>query len=122
MKPHPAPPLASFQLLMLCLLLAIIVPCSAEVSSTSSSSRNANNNNHNYYTANDDATWAVLSANLSNPVKQAEYDAFMAACRVAAGDPETANDLCDRDEAYRLQMNMYQPRSVCYQTECLPLF
>ena len=120
MKTHPAPPLASFQLIMLCLLLAVIVPCSAEVSSTSSSSSSSTDANSNYYyTANDDATWAVRTSNLSNPVKQAEYDAFMAACRVEAGDAEKADRFCDKDEAYRLEMNMYQPQSVCGSC-CIP--
>lgn len=65
---------------------------------------------HHHYTANDDATWAVVSSNLSDATKQIEYDFFMEACRASAGDE--AHHLCDKDEAYRLQMNMYQPRSV----------
>lgn len=117
MKPHPAPPQAPFLLLPLCLLLVAITiaPCSA-VSSTISSDRDTHTTNNNYhYTANDDATWAVRTAKLSDPVKQAEYDAFMAACRTAAGDPASAVQYCDKDEAYRLQMNMYQPESVRYR-------
>ena len=67
------------------------------------------------YTVYDDATWAVVTANLMDPHKQAEYDDFMNECRKSAGE-ESASQYCDKDEAYRLQMNMYQPRSVSYKS------
>jgi hypothetical protein len=62
------------------------------------------------YTAHQDMTWAVMSNRLSNPAKQAEYDAFMEACRASAeGMAET---YCNHDESFRIQMNSEQPRSV----------
>jgi hypothetical protein len=64
----------------------------------------------NPYTAHQDMTWAVMSNKLSNPSKQAEYDAFMEACRASAeGMAET---YCNHDESFRIQMNSEQPRSV----------
>lgn len=62
------------------------------------------------YTAHDDATWAVMSNQLSSPDKQGEYNEFMESCRVAAG--EGAQTYCDNDESYRISMNMRQPQSV----------
>ncbi len=64
----------------------------------------------NSYLATDDATWAVMHPKLSRPIRQKEYNEFMDACRKSAGS--LASSLCDRDESYRMQMNMYQPRSV----------
>lgn len=64
------------------------------------------------YNAYDDATWAVVTSQLSDPQKQMEYNEFMDQCRKHAGDPSSAAHFCDDDEANRLQMNMYQPRSV----------
>jgi hypothetical protein len=64
------------------------------------------------YTAYDDATWAVVTSRLSNSPKQTEYNDFMEQCRQNAGDETRAAHYCDGDEAHRLQMNMYQPRSV----------
>ena len=62
------------------------------------------------YLAGDDATWAVMNNKLSRPIRQKEYSEFMDACRKSAGSQ--ASTLCDRDENYRMQMNMLQPRSV----------
>ena len=62
------------------------------------------------YLATDDATWAVMDNKLSRPIRQKEYNEFMDACRQSAGSQ--ASTLCDRDENYRMQMNMYQPQSV----------
>jgi hypothetical protein len=67
--------------------------------------------NGDTYLATDDATWAVMNKKLSRPIRQKEYNEFMDACRKSAGSQ--ASTLCDRDENYRMQMNMYQPRSVC---------
>lgn len=67
--------------------------------------------NTDTYLASDDATWAVMNNKLSRPIRQKEYTEFMNACRKSAGSQ--AATLCDRDENYRMQMNMYQPRSVC---------
>jgi hypothetical protein len=67
--------------------------------------------NEDHYNAYDDATWAVMSSKLSRPTRQEEYNTFMNDCRKAAGS--LAHQFCDRDEAHRLHMNMYQPRSVC---------
>lgn len=71
------------------------------------------------YSVYDDATWAVLSSKVSLPNRRTEYQSFMAACRSSAG--KNAYHLCDRDEAHRMQMNMYQPRSVrdCESTAVL---
>jgi hypothetical protein len=63
------------------------------------------------YKIEDDASWAVLSNHLSNDVlgsdRQGLYNDYMRKCRIKGGDQ------CDRDENHRMQMNMYQPRSVC---------
>jgi hypothetical protein len=67
--------------------------------------------NEDHYIASDDATWAVMTPKLSRPIRQKDYNTFMNDCRKSAGS--LAHQHCDRDEAYRLQMNMYQPRSVC---------
>jgi hypothetical protein len=66
------------------------------------------------YSAIDDASWAVWNTTISDTIlgsdRQRIYNEFMAGCRQAAGD--SAEDLCDRDENFRLNMNMFQPRSV----------
>jgi hypothetical protein len=62
------------------------------------------------YSVYDDATWAVVSSKVTFSNRQKEYQSFMDACRSSAG--KQAYHLCDRDEAHRMQMNMYQPRSV----------
>jgi hypothetical protein len=62
------------------------------------------------YSVYDDATWAVISSKVTFSNRQQEYQSFMDACRSSAG--KQAYHLCDRDEAHRMQMNMYQPRSV----------
>jgi hypothetical protein len=70
------------------------------------------------YTAHQDMTWAVMSNQLSNPSKQAEYDAFMEACRASAGG--MAETYCNHDESFRIQMNSEQPRSVrCSVDDCV---
>jgi hypothetical protein len=73
-----------------------------------------------FYTTYDDASWAVVTSNLTTPSKQVIYDAFMKGCRDACYDDdkdeeftsERARRLCDSTEQQRLHMNMYQPRSV----------
>lgn len=66
------------------------------------------------YSVYDDASWAVLDSQLNNDIlcsnRQGLYNEFMEKCREAAGD--NAEHLCNRDESFRMQMNMYQPRSV----------
>jgi hypothetical protein len=95
-------------------LLIITVTCRildvAEVVA-SSSQHNTAIIDTDTYLAVDDATWAVMNNKLSRPIRQKEYNEFMDACRKSAGSQ--ASTLCDRDENYRMQMNMYQPRSVC---------
>jgi len=69
-----------------------------------------------HYTATDDRTWAIVTANLTDPYRQRAYDEFMQGCRDAAG-PHQATQLCDQTEAHRLHMNQYQPRSVWNYTQ-----
>lgn len=80
------------------------------ITTTSSSSSSSPIVDTDTYLATDDATWAVMHPKLSRPIRQKEYTEFMQACRKSAGS--LASSLCDRDENYRMQMNMYQPRSV----------
>lgn len=67
------------------------------------------------YSVYDDATWAVLSSDVTFPYRRKEYESFMDACRSSAG--KRAYELCDRDESHRMHMNMYQPRSVRNYTQ-----
>lgn len=63
-----------------------------------------------HYTCSDNKSWAIVSTSLSDPDKQKEYDRFMNVCREAAGD--RAYDTCDAEEAQRMRMNQFQPRSM----------
>jgi prolyl 4-hydroxylase len=64
------------------------------------------------YTAFDDASWAVWNVKLSTMLgdKQSLYDHHIEQCKEAAGDSADRN--CYVDEYHRMQMNMFQPRSV----------
>jgi hypothetical protein len=62
------------------------------------------------YTHRDDASWAIVSPNLSCPHKQAVYDDFIAGCKIAAAD--NAWSVCEIDEMNRLQMNAQQPSAM----------
>ena len=70
-----------------------------------------------HYTATDDRTWAIVTANLTDPFRQRSYDEFMQDCRDAAGSPQQAAIQCDHAEDYRLHMNGNQPRSVLNYTQ-----
>jgi hypothetical protein len=67
----------------------------------------------NHYTAHQDVSWAVLSKQLNNSIKQDEYDAFMNGCRVSAGGQMQREYFCNKEEAYRLRRNAEQTQSVC---------
>jgi prolyl 4-hydroxylase len=69
------------------------------------------NVNPSYYKAYDDASWAVMDNKLSNQDRQNVYDRFMNGCREMAG-PDKAKRTCDDENNHRMQMNMYQPRSM----------
>ena len=99
-----------FSLQTAIVLLVITTTCRMEFV-VFATSNNAVIVNTDTYLASDDATWAVMNNKLSRPIRQKEYTEFMNACRKSAGSQ--AATLCDRDENYRMQMNMYQPRSVC---------
>jgi prolyl 4-hydroxylase len=62
------------------------------------------------YTHRDDASWAIVSPNLSCPHKQAVYDDFIEGCKIAAGGH--AFSVCELDEMNRLQMNANQPSAM----------
>jgi len=70
-----------------------------------------------HYTATDDRTWAIVTANLTDPFRQRSYDEFMQDCRDAAGSPQQATLQCDQAEDYRLHMNGNQPQSVFNYTQ-----
>ena len=87
--------------------IALVVIAATAVASTNTANAIIDTDS---YLAMDDATWAVMHNALSRPIRQKEYNEFMDACRKSAGSQ--ASTLCDRDENYRMQMNMYQPQSV----------
>lgn len=70
------------------------------------------------YSAFDDVSWAVWDVNLSPLLgdKQSIYDNHIEDCRKAAGETR-ADSHCYVAEYRRMQMNMYQPRSMYNYTE-----
>lgn len=70
------------------------------------------------YTAFEDVSWAVWDVQLSSMLgdKQGFYDKHIQDCRVAAGR-RLADAHCYVDEYHRMQMNMYQPRSMYNYTQ-----
>ena len=72
------------------------------------------------YSAWDDASWAVWDVKVSSLLgddKQAMYDNHIARCREAAGPKDRADAHCYVDEYHRMQMNMFQPRSMYNYTQ-----
>lgn len=68
-----------------------------------------------YYTAGDDASWAVQSTKLSSILdsgKQALYDDYIHKCKLAIKEAKQGGPGCAKDDEFRLRMNQYQPSSV----------
>lgn len=66
------------------------------------------------YTAFDDASWAINTQNVSDmlPGRREFYEKFMEGCVNTSG-----YEPCQQNEYHRLQMNMYQPRSMYNYTK-----
>ena len=72
------------------------------------------------YRAEDDASWAIHSKDLSltkiGPHIKASYDEFIANCLKAleesSYEQELGENICIDDEKYRMFMNNYQPPSM----------
>lgn len=73
----------------------------------------ADNASDNQYTCWDDMSWAINTPEVSEKLGQREtYHKFLRDCEQTAG-----THYCERQENWRMQMNMYQPRSVYNYTE-----
>jgi hypothetical protein len=72
------------------------------------------------YTAFDDASFAVNTRKVSDQLqsnRQQYYDDFIEGCKQAATSPSEAFMHCESEDAWRMQMNTYQPRSVYNYTQ-----
>jgi prolyl 4-hydroxylase len=68
-----------------------------------------------YYTPADDASWAIMSTDLSSILgedKQSLYDQFIADCNEAAWSQDKGDNVCTEDEEWRMKMNIEQPPNV----------
>jgi len=73
----------------------------------------------NFYTCHDDMTWAVNTQEMTPGAQRDLYWQFMKGCDEAFSllkDRDSMED-CRSQENFRLQMNMYQPRSVYNYTD-----
>ena len=99
-------------------LLFLLLVEGAQLSHALSSDNNADHSL--LYSAWDDVSWAVWDVKLSNLLgsdKQELYDSHIQRCREAAGEKDSADAHCYVDEYHRMQMNMFQPRSMYNYTE-----
>lgn len=75
----------------------------------------------NYYSAEDDASWAIHTSNVTTVIgqhKQKLYHDFIANCHKAVEEHEEEDPaLCSENEEYRMFMNKYQPPSVYNYTK-----
>lgn len=75
----------------------------------------------NYYSAEDDASWAIHTANVTTKIGQHTqklYHDFMDNCHKAVAEhKEEHPQLCSENEEYRMYMNKYQPPSVYNYTK-----
>ena len=96
--------------LLLCLLLTI--GCQFHVAESTLDTIRA----VNYYSAEDDASWAIHTANVTTVIgkhKQELYHDFIANCHKAVAEhKEEDPQLCSENEEYRMYMNKLQPPSV----------
>lgn len=66
-----------------------------------------------HYTCYDDMSWAVNSQEVSSELGRRDvYQSFLDGCRRVAG-----HERCQAQENWRMQMNMYQPRSMYNYTK-----
>jgi len=74
-----------------------------------------------YYSAEDDASWAIHSANVTTVIgehKQKLYHDFIANCEEAVSTHAEENpDMCSEGEQYRMFMNRNQPPGVLNYTQ-----
>mmetsp|Transcript_26147 Transcript_26147/g.43609 ORF Transcript_26147/g.43609 Transcript_26147/m.43609 type:complete len:446 (+) Transcript_26147:230-1567(+) len=89
------------------LILLLII---ATVLTTTTNAAEVNDLNQEIYDY--DVSWAVKSKTIEWPHVQSLYNGFIDNCRVAAGTPKKAAQICEDGENFRLNMNSHQPTSM----------